>query len=192
MPMEVLSKGNVKAGRVRGRITLVLSQMLGLPVLADVDRIVTSIDIANGAQVIAAQPDVPRSLTVTVTDANASITAGTVTIVGTDPQGRTVTEVLTLPTLTLTGTKIFASVTSVTVASLAGAAAGDTITVGVGNKIGLPFDILKTSAVKHTYLGGTRVAAPTVAVGTSLSSVDASAATYDGAKALQVLVDVGG
>ena len=63
------------------------SYVLGAPILADDDRIVTSADWADGALTIAAHPDVPRNITITVTDANASITGGTCTVVGVDHAG---------------------------------------------------------------------------------------------------------
>jgi len=167
-----------------------LSLFLGAPILADVDRIVTSADWADGALSVAAQPDVPRNVTVNVTDANASITGGTCTIVGTDHLGRAVTEVMDITDgLTFTGTKIFASVTSATIADTAGSAASgtDLITIGVGNVIGVPFDLTASTEVKHSYLGGTRLTA-TVTTGISLSGVDASSGTYDGSKMLHVYV----
>jgi hypothetical protein len=165
------------------------SMILGAPILADVDRIVTSVDWGDGALTIAAQPDVPRNITVTLTDANASITAGTCTVVGTDCLGRAVTEVMDITDgLSFTGTKIFASVTSATIADTAGTPATgvDVVTVGVGNVIGLPFDITASGDVKHSYLGGTRLSA-TVATGVSTSGVNASAGTYDGSKLLHVI-----
>lgn len=167
----------------------IIQVVLGQPVAADNDRIVVSATIANGAQTIAAQPDCPRNITITVTDANASISAGTVTVVGTDSKGRSVQEVLTFPTLTLTGTKIFASITSVTVSGLVGNGVGDTIIVGVGNVIGLPNDISSSTSIKNVYLGGTRVASPTIATGQSSSGVDSSSSTYDGSKILLVIFD---
>lgn len=104
-----------------------------LPV--DTDYIVESIDIANGAQTIANQPDVPRNLTITVTDANTSISAGLITITGKDWGGNTVTETLNLASaLTKTGTQIFKTVTSVVVSGLVGNEAGDTIIVGIGQR----------------------------------------------------------
>ena len=172
-----------------------LSLFLGLPIVATTDRVVADVLIANGALTVAAQPDLPRNLTVTMTDADSGVTAGDVTVVGTDKDGNAVTEVFTVAnaggTQTLTGTKLFASVTSATAANFAGNAAGDNIKVGVGDLIALPFDINNTSAVKHVYLGGVRIAAPTVAVGL-YSSIDASSGTYNGAKALHALINAGG
>ena len=166
------------------------SVFMGMPALADVDRIVTSVAFTDGALIIAAQPDVPRNLTATLTDGDSSVT-GVLTITGTDPKGRTVTEVMS-PTagvgLTLTGTKIFASVTSCVVSGCTGETGADVVVIGIGNVIGLPWDIDNAAAVQHTYLGGTRLT-PTVATGTSTSGVDASAGTYDGAAWLHCYVE---
>lgn len=167
------------------------SQLLGAPALADVDRIVTSADWSDGALTIAAQPDMPRNITAVLTDANASITAGLLTIVGVDHAGRAVTEVMDITDgLTFTGTKIFASVTSATISGTAGVPASgtDVVTVGIGNVIGTESDLTASAEVTNVYLGGTRIASPTVSTGVSLSGVDASSGTYDGSKLLQVFV----
>ena len=167
-----------------------VSAMLGLPVLADVDRIVTTIDWADGAQAIAAQPDVPRNITATLTDADNSLT-GLMTVLGKDYKGRVISE--TMQPLgdgngkTLIGTKIFAEITSITMTDTAGAAPGDAIVVGVGNVIGVPFDLLNASAVAFCWLDGVKLT-PTVAIGESISGIDASAGTYDGAKWLHAII----
>lgn len=174
------------------KMDLVVSAFLGAPVVAATDTIVTDVLIADGAQIIAAQPDVPRNLTITVTDGDTSISAGDVTIIGEDISGNEVRETLDFTTaLTLTGTKIFATVTSVTVANLVGNAAGDNIKVGIGNVIGLPTDIQSAAAVHGVYFAGAREASPTVAFGASTSGVDVSASTYDGSKLLYVFYNVG-
>jgi len=166
------------------------SAYLGAPVVADPDRIVTSAPYDNGTLTIAAQPDTPRNITVTVTDANASITAGILTVTGVDPMGNAVVEVMDITDgLTFTGTKMFGSVTSAVITDEVGSQASttDVIVIGVGNRIALPQDIVGSQAVKHVYLGGARVAAPVVTAGPQISSVDVSAATYNGTKALQVI-----
>ena len=60
---------------------------LGTPVVADVDRIVTSTDMKVGAYTIAAQPDVPRNITVTRTAGDTADTGGTITVVCTNVDG---------------------------------------------------------------------------------------------------------
>lgn len=168
-----------------------LSLFLGAPVVADVDRIVTSVDWADGSLTIAAQPDVPRNLTVALTDADNSVT-GLLTITGLDPSGRVVVETMQPDGAgggkTLTGTKIFASVTSAVISGTSGALAGtDVVVIGVGNVIGLGIDIPAAAAVTYCALGGTKLT-PTVATGESTSGVNASAGTYDGTKLLHAFV----
>lgn len=168
------------------------SVFMGAPILADVDRIVTSANWADGALTVAAQPDVPRNVTVTLTDADDSV-SGVCTIIGTDIRGRTITEVQTVVAgvgKAFTGTKIFASVTSATISGTSGAAAGtDVVTVGVGNVIGTAMDLDSVAVVRAAYLGGTKLT-PTLTTGESLSGLDASAGTYDGSKMLHAFIQV--
>lgn len=163
---------------------------MGWPIALDDNRIVTTIDIAAGAQAIAAQPDVPRNLNYILTDANDSVTA-TITFLGQDAQGRPIEEVAQI-TLgvgkTWTGTKIFAKVLSIVVTALTGEAGGDAIIIGVGNVIGLPSDINAAAEVIHTYVGPVLVTPDAIATGESTSGIDANSATYDGAKVMWALV----
>lgn len=177
----VLSAGTVGA----------ITAYMGAPILADVDRIVTAVDWGDGALTIAAQPDVPRNLTVTLTDANASITAGILTLVGEDAAGRVVTDIMDLTDgLTWVGTKIFAKVTSATISGTAGSvgAGVDQVTVGVGNVIGTPVDLNAAGNVVHAYVGAVRVTPDAIAVGASTSGIDANGATYDGSKVMWALL----
>jgi hypothetical protein len=106
--------------------------------VATVGAIVASVDIANGTQALAGQPDFPRTIDITVTNTHSDITAGIVTVSGTAINGRTVSESLDLSAaLTLAGTVIFATVTSVVVTGLSGATAGDTLTVDTGATVQL-------------------------------------------------------
>lgn len=162
---------------------------MGQPIALDDNRVVTTHDIAAGAMSIAAQPDVPRNLNFVLTDANDSVTA-TIVIVGVDSQGRIITETaqITLGTgKTWTGTKLYAFVTSITVSALSGEAGGDAIIVGVGNVIGLPFDIDHVNAVNRAYVGGTLVTPDAITIDEN-SGVDCNAATYDGTKVLMCIV----
>jgi len=177
------------------KFSLIVAALLGSPIAATTNRIVSSVNLTNTTFTIAAQPDIPRNITIAVTDTTPSITAGTVTATGQDPSGVTVTEVLDLSSaLTLTGTKIFAKVTSVVAAGVTvlGGSGDETIIVGVGAVIGLPSSIAAVGAVKHVYLSGSRQASPTVTAGDQTSGVDASSGTYANTKPLLVLYDVGG
>ncbi len=119
------------------------------------------------------------------------------TITGLDPAGRVVVETMAPDAAgggkTLTGTKIFASITSQVISDTGGTVDGgtDQLVIGVGNVIGLPSDIVATTAVKHVYLGGVHLTADAIAIGASLSGVDANGGTYDGAKLMHVLYNTG-
>jgi hypothetical protein len=173
---------------------LIVSSYLLAPALADVAGVVASADWANATPTIVAQPDVPRNVTATLTDVNNSC-RGLLTVTGTDLAGRVVTETMQPDGAgggkTLTGTKIFAAVTSVALTGCTGGTPStDVFVVGYGNVIGLPSDIQSATAVKSVKLGGA-VVTPVVKTGVSSSGVDASAGTYDGAKALVVAYNVG-
>lgn len=172
---------------------------LGAPIALDIDRISVSADWADGARTIAAQPDCPRNITAALTDANNSITGGTLTIQGLDAQGRYVEETMTPDGAgggkTLTGTKIFGYVTSAIITGTTGSIDGgvDVLVIGVGNVIGLPMDIAAVVEVKHVYLDGARIAAPdAIPYGVSISGIDINAATYDGAKIMHAFVQPSG
>lgn len=111
------------------------------PASASTSGIVSPVTIANGAQAVVGQPDVPRKLQIAITDANSSITAGTVTVACTGASGESVSDVTNIAnggTHTYTTGKACATISSITVASLAGAGAGDTIGVGPATALGLP------------------------------------------------------
>ena len=181
---------------VPGDLDVMASAFLGAPVVADVDRSYATADWADGTLAILAQPDVPRNLTATLTDANDSV-SGLLTLTGLDPAGRVVVETMAPDAAgggkTLVGTKIFASITSQVISGTGGSvdAGSDQLVIGVGTLIGLPTDIKAAAAVKHTYLGGVLVTPDAVAAGVSLSGVDANGATYDGSKIMQVFYNLG-
>jgi hypothetical protein len=100
----------------------------------------------TGAMAALVQPDVPRNIKLTITDGNASISAYSIAIVGTAADGSAVTETLTFANgLTPAGSKIFATVTSVTVSSIVGNGAGDTLDLGYGSKLGVPVPATATA-----------------------------------------------
>lgn len=85
------------------------------------------------------QPKTPRNVVVNFTDGDASISAFDLTVAGKAPDGTTITENFVFAGgLDQVGSKIFASITSWTLNSIAGNAAGDTLDVGYGAKLGLP------------------------------------------------------
>lgn len=85
------------------------------------------------------QPDRPRNVKITITDANASISAFSITVAGKAPDGTTITENFVFAGgLVQTGSKVFASITSWTIDSIVGDGAGDVLDVGYGVKLGVP------------------------------------------------------
>lgn len=101
--------------------------------------------IANAATFASlVNPITPRNLVFTLTDANDGILTLTLTILGVNQMGQTVTETLSYATgdsKTITGNVAFASLTSITMSGLTGTATAttDTLAVGLGTKIGIPF-----------------------------------------------------
>ena len=133
------------AQNVPGQQTLLLAWGWDLDgEAADDDQIVTSANAADSTTyTIAAQPDSCRLIDFTLTDANSSITAGTLTIVGTDCLGTARTCAFTftgagsgVKTLTVTsgaGTGCYlSSVTSVISGALTGEDGGGTDLLKVG------------------------------------------------------------
>jgi hypothetical protein len=119
------------------------------PPAADLVSIVAALDpVADGALTIAAQPVVPCKVQVRIVDGDSSISAGTVALNGVGPSGEALPEQvipLTGGTQTVVSDLAYATI-SATVAGVAGAAAGDTISIGASAHLGLPRD--------HTPLGG--------------------------------------
>lgn len=130
---------------------------------ADTDGIVVAFEPVAGAYETPALAvstlDWGRNLTVGVVDANASITNVRVTVVGRDIHNRAVQETITdalTGTRTIVGHVMFASITSLTThvdGTVTGAA--DTLQVGWGDEIQLPFDIALTTDITHRRMDAT-------------------------------------
>ncbi len=182
-PAEATEVAKLYAGRT--------SEFLGVPLDATADHCYPSTTWADGTLAIALQPDVPRNLTATLTDGDNSVT-GVLTITGLDYAGRTIVE--TMEPLgdgngkALVGTQIFAEITSQVITATAGAAGGDVLVIGVGDVIGVPYDLEHTGAVAFAYLGGTKLTPDAVATGAGTSGVDVNGGTMDGAKWLHVIM----
>ena len=102
----------------------------------EVDKIVTTANMENGAYTIAAQPAVPARLTVHITAAGAADTMGTITFVGTRPDGTAIIETVTPSATAIVSTvNEFATVTSATGAGWSINEGNDTLTIGVGEII---------------------------------------------------------
>lgn len=144
---------------------------LGSPVVDDVDKIVTSTNMKVGAYTIAAQPDVPRNITVSHTAVDAADTLGTIVITGTDIAGKVITETLTPSSGTIvSGAKAFKTVTSVEGVGWVINGGNDTITVGVGGRIALPHKLAAANCL-YGVLNGTREGTlPTLTVSSTVLS----------------------
>lgn len=115
------------------------------------------------------QPSVPRNITATAGGTAGDIKAIQVIIAGTNYADAAITETLPAFTVdtagTVTGSKAFKTVTSITIPAHDNT--GATTAIGFGEKLGLP-DKLANNTVLFATLGGTREGtAPTVAVSSS-------------------------
>ncbi len=92
------------------------------------------------AATVIAQPDIPRKLVLTLSDAAGGNLAGTVTFVGTSVEGDSFTEVVTVAagTVSYTTANAFAKLTSVAHNFGALGAASDTLDVGQATAMALP------------------------------------------------------
>ena len=143
--------------------------------------------LTTGVQTISTaitNPDVPRILTVKGNDGNVT---GNVVFTGTDFDDNALTETIALSgTSEVVGTKAFKTVTSYTIPVYA-VAGTETVSVGVGVKVGLPVAIPGIASVlAHNFDGA--VDSGTVTTGGTLpTSIYAVAGTMDGAKEVQLI-----
>lgn len=175
----------------------------GAPVLADVDRFLTTLDMAVGAYTLdetTHADGLARSVTVTVTAGDTADTEGTLDLVGTDIAGNIILETLTpVVGTTVESTKAFLTLTTATgVGWVIDGSEGteDAIEIGTGDLIGLPFAIRNAPAVtlatqvRSVLLGVAQVAVTANIDADALEEcyVDASAGTYDGTKLLTAFI----
>jgi hypothetical protein len=152
---------------------------------AATDNISADALIASGTRTIAAQPAYPRNLAFTITDTDTSITAFTITIIGTGAKGQPLTEAFSFTSgLTFSSNHAYATVTSITVSGLTGNDGSDNLKVGVGDKVGLQGNTNYTSSVYKLLVDGSNTAIP--AYSTSYGTLDLSASTPDGSKDFMV------
>lgn len=168
---------------------------LGAPALADDDLIVTTTNMKIGEYTIAAQPEVPRNITVTVTAGDTADTMGTITITGTNYNDEAITEEITpVAGSTVAGTKAFKTVSTVVGAGWVidgSEGTNDTIIVGTGNELGLPLLLDSATEIIMGVLGTTITATnPTVATPASLegTTIDMSSGTYNATKEVLIFV----
>lgn len=176
-----------------GTGTRIISKSLGSPAAPDVDIVLAAVTDDGGEQVVTtgiANPDVPRALTATAGGTAGDIKAIQVTVTGTNADGGVISEDLPAFTVntagSVTGSKAFATVTSVTIPAHDGT--GATTSIGTSDKLGLGAHLARNTVIA-AYLGGTKEGtAPTVAVSSSAlesNTVDLNSAT----NGTEVIVD---
>lgn len=144
---------------------------------------------ANGAITIAAQPPHARKLAIRIvigTTTTTAITAGTLTLVGVDQDGNTVTEVISLiqdASATVKSANAYASLTSGTVAgyTAAGSGTGNTLGIGLAADFGLPTELGAVNFAVHKCTKLTKVLGTSVTAADDVAAsgtVDATARTF--------------
>jgi parallel beta-helix repeat protein len=137
-------------------------------VALDANGVVAAEDLTAGTPItctIAGQPDVPRILTLVITDGDVGISAFNIDVVGIDAWGRTITENFVFAGgLSQVSSRPFAIITSVTVNSISGAGAGDVLDVGWNDRLGLGNRIYATADVYKVNKNGGNISVPTVSV----------------------------
>jgi len=123
--------------------------------------LVLDVVVSDVALTIAAQPTVPVRLNIMITDADSSISAGTLAIVGLDAAGQSITEnvLLTGGTATKTTSNAFGHITSATVSGLAGNTGSDKVAIGMSAQFGVPLPTGFSSFVAaYLYCNGVKEA----------------------------------
>jgi hypothetical protein len=114
---------------------------------------------------IAAQPDVYRAVTMTITDADASIQKITATIRGTDYDGNSQEAVLIGTSATVFTTDVaFATITSITTVTVGTPAGLDRVSFGTSATLGVPGRIASEADIEHKYIDSTEDTSGTITV----------------------------
>jgi hypothetical protein len=133
-------------------------------------------------------PSVPRNI---IVKGNAAGNAGNVVITGTNYAGAVITETIALNEATaVAGAKAFKTVTKITV-PIQTHAGTDTVSVGTGEVLGLPYKLAHNTVLKAVFDGTVEATAPTVAV--SASALESNTVDFNTAlnsKALDVYLMV--
>lgn len=177
--MPIISGGRVIEGAVqrsRGGISL------GSPAVGATTAVHAAVTDTGEDQVVTTgitNPDVPRNVTATAGGTAADVKAIQVIVAGTNYEGVAITETLPAFTVnttgTVTGSKAFKTVTSITIPAHDGT--GATTAVGTGAKLGLP-ERLSRNSITAAYLNNVKEGtAPTVAV--SSTAIESNTATLN-------------
>jgi hypothetical protein len=177
-------------GKMGGAGSRIISVALGAALLGVNSRVLGDTAMADGETTevtsFAAQPDVPRNLTVT---GNGAAVAGDVVIVGTNAGGETITEtIVAAGAATVVGNKAFKTVTSITLPAYVSAGT-ERIRAGTGAKLGLLHKLSRNSVVAAFLANVRETTAPTVAF--SASALESNTITLNSAlNGTAVIVDL--
>lgn len=155
-------------GVIEGARSRAASKSLGSPAVASTTGVHAAVTDNGAPQVVTTgitNPAVPRNVTATAGGTNTDIKAIQVIVAGTNADGVAITETLPAFTVdtagTVTGSKAFKTVTSITIPAHDGT--GATTAIGFGSKLGLGARLSRDS-ITRAYLNGVREATlPTVA-----------------------------
>jgi hypothetical protein len=134
---------------------LAVEVAIGSPALGTATFVHAAVTLADGATTTVTtaitNPDVPRNVTA---KGNAAGISGNAVFTGTDMNGDPITDTIALVDATeVAGTKAFKTVTQIVLP--ARNAPGDTVSIGQGAKLGLPFKQTR-NRVLAAYLNNTR------------------------------------
>lgn len=171
-------------GRMPGTRSRVMSESLGSPALGTTTAVHAAVTDNGSQQVVTTaitNPAVPRNVTATAGGTATDIKAIQVIVAGTNIYGEAITETLPAFTVdtagTVVGSKVFKTVTSITIPAHDGT--GATTAIGTGAKLGLPVKLDRDTII-NAYLNGVReVTRPTVAF--SSTAVDGNHVTLNSA-----------
>lgn len=164
----------------------VVAYEMDSPYIGSATKCHAAITLTTGVQNITTgitNPDFARLLSAKGNDANVT---GNVVITGTDINGDALTDTIALSGASeIAGTKAFKTVTNIQVPVYA-VAGTETVSIGMGNKLGFPVAISNANLVIAKNFNGA-VDAGTVTVGaTAALSVYAPAGTLDGTKPVKL------
>jgi len=183
-PQDIVVKTDAPAYPLDMRVPVTLALTEAQAAAASATGVHAAVTDTGEEQVITTgitNPPFPRNITATAGGTATDIKAIQVIIAGTNMAGEAITE--TLPVFTentagiVTGSKIFATVTSITIPAHDGT--GATTAIGFGSKIGLPVK-LDRNTVSAAYLDKAKEGtAPTVTV--SASALESNGVTLNSA-----------
>lgn len=187
-----ITKG-IRAGK-RKQLAKMLKFFLAVPAAKVTNRYVVSTNLKVGAFTVANPgpgDSLPHNITFTVTQVDVADTPGTITITGTDVEGKIISEDI-IPAVGSGATlKAFLTVASIVGAGwVQGGTGPDTIIIGFGDLIGMPDYIAAAGDILFNALGTTINDAPTLTVDSAVLAKNTITAVGNGTLKLRVLYQV--